>query len=73
VNLLKNDGTTPEKLHKIYVINWPDNKQISKYGWYFGIGFGLAMTVAIPLILILFSCIVGIGLSILGNSLGALF
>lgn len=44
-----------------------------KDGWYAGIGFGLAMTIAVPIILLLLACIVGIGLSILGSSLGALF
>lgn len=41
-------------------------------GWNFGIGFGLAMTIAIPFILILLSCLIGIGVSILGGSITAL-
>lgn len=35
-------------------------------GWYLGIGFGLAMTIAVPLILLFIGCIVGLILLILG-------
>lgn len=35
-------------------------------GWYFGIGFGLAMTIAVPLILVFISAVVGLILLILG-------
>jgi hypothetical protein len=50
-----------------------DNNLSIRDGWQFGLGFGLAMTIAIPLILILFSCLVGIGLLTVGSSLGALW
>ncbi len=35
-------------------------------GWNWGIGFGLAMTIAIPLILIFLSCIVGLVVAVFG-------
>ena len=41
-------------------------------GWNFGIGFGLAMAIAVPLILALLSCVLFVGITILGGSLGAL-
>jgi hypothetical protein len=42
-------------------------------GWNFGIGFGLAMIIAMPVILLILSCIIGIGFSMVGTSLGALW
>lgn len=78
MTLLKNDGTVIAKQNEVKVITWPTERMSEglgfsvKDGWYMGIGFGLAMTIAVPLILLLISCIIGIGLSILGSSLGAL-
>ena len=69
MTLLKNDRSRPEKSHKVEVSNIGLN---IRDGWQFGIGFGLAMTIAIPVILLLLSCIIGIGVTILGSSLGAL-
>ncbi len=52
---------------------WPEGIGISvKDGWNFGIGFGVAMAIAVPLILALLGCVVGIGITVLGNSLGSL-
>jgi len=78
VKLLKNDGTIPEKTHTVAISSWPverfsEGVGVSvKDGWNFGIGFGLAMALAVPLILLLLGCIIGVGLSIVGSSLGAL-
>jgi hypothetical protein len=43
-----------------------------KDGWNVGIGFGLAMAIAVPTILLLLGCIIGVGIVALGGSLGAL-
>ncbi len=52
---------------------WPEGLGLSvKDGWNFGIGFGLAMIIAIPLILLFITCVFGVGLTILGGSLGSL-
>jgi hypothetical protein len=79
MTLLKNDGSIPTKTNKIIVNSWPAERLPEglglsvKDGWYLGIGFGLAMTIAIPFILLFLSCIIGTGLLIFGSSLGALF
>lgn len=52
---------------------WPEGIGLSvKDGWNVGIGFGLAMAIAVPLILTLIGCVLGFGLTILGGSLGAI-
>jgi hypothetical protein len=71
MTLLKGDGTVPSKLHKTNVIAWPEQRMPEgiglsvKDGWYMGIGFGLAMTVAVPFILLLGSVAIGVMLLIL--------
>lgn len=69
MTLLKNDSSMPERLQSVSIKAWPIS---IRDGWLFGIGFELAMTIAIPLILVLLSCLVGIGVTILGTSLGSL-
>jgi hypothetical protein len=78
MTLLKNDGTIPPKTHKMIIEAWPE-KRLSpgiglsiKDGWNVGIGFGLAMAIAVPAILLLLGCIIGVGIVALGGSLGAL-
>jgi hypothetical protein len=67
MTLLKGDGTLPEKIYK-------ENIGLGiKDGWGFGIGFGLAMTIAVPFILLLFGCIIWVGLIIFGSSLGVIW
>jgi hypothetical protein len=79
MTLLKNDRSIPVKVNKIIIDSWPAERLSEgiglsiKDGWYLGIGFGLAMTIAIPFILLFLSCIIGTGLLIFGSSLGALF
>lgn len=52
---------------------WPEGLGLSvRDGWNFGIGFGLAMAIAVPFILLLIGCVIGLGITILGGSLGAL-
>jgi hypothetical protein len=78
MTLLKNDDSLPGKPRNMAIVSWPTERLSNglgfsvKDGWNVGIGFGLAMIVAIPLILILISCVAGIGLTILGTSLGSL-
>lgn len=74
MNLLKSNETVPQKLYKVDIINLPNDVKLSiKSGWHFGIGFGLAMVIAIPAILLLLSFIIVIGFLMIGSSLGALF
>lgn len=79
MTLLKNDDTLPPKKNPVTVESWPKHRMSEgiglsiKDGWNVGIGFGLAMTIALPIIIILFACIIGIGLSILGSSLSSIF
>ena len=77
--LLKEDGTTPtKKPPSLSVHNWPverlpEGLGVSfKDGWNFGTGFGLAMLIAVPLILLCLACIIGIGVIFLGGSLGVM-
>ena len=52
---------------------WPEGLGLSvKDGWNFGIGFGVAMAIAVPFILVLLACVIGLGMAMLGSSLGAL-
>lgn len=63
MTLLKNDGSIPEKIHRVEVaaigLNISD-------GWNFGIGFGLAMIIAVPTILFLIVSLIGLILVLLG-------
>ena len=64
MTLLKNDGSLTSKKELIKT----DGIGLGiKDGWHFGIGFGLAMTIAVPFILLLLGCVVGIGLVFFGN------
>lgn len=73
MSLLKEDGTTPGNSRKINVIAWPVERLPEgiglsiKDGWYFGIGLGLALTVAVPLILLLSGLIIVVILAIFGS------
>jgi hypothetical protein len=57
MNLLKNDGTVPIKPKSVNVSAWPTERLPEgvglsvKDGFYFGIGFGIAIIIAVPLIL----------------------
>jgi hypothetical protein len=66
MTLLKKDGsitkTTDAKTASLNI----------KDGWLFGIGFGLAMGIAVPAILLILGCIIGTGIMLLGGSLGAM-
>jgi hypothetical protein len=74
MTLLKGDGTAPVKTQKISINAWPVERLPEgiglsvKDGWYFGIGLGLALMIAIPVIMLILSCIIFTGLSILGTS-----
>jgi hypothetical protein len=79
MTLLKGDGSLPPKTEPKVTITrwpterWPEGLGVSvRDGWNFGIGFGLAMAIAVPFILILLSCVIGGALMILGMELGAL-
>lgn len=75
MNLLKGDGTAPENGYATKLTSWPERKPDGlglsvKDGWFFGVGFGLAVAI----IMILSSCIIWFGfILVLGSSLGALF
>ena len=60
MSLLKGDGTVPEKIQKGLGLSVND-------GWYFGVGFGLALTVAVPIILIVAGLIIAIIFAIFGS------
>lgn len=76
--LLKSDGTTPKPEPKTVILAWPTERLSQglglslKDGWNFGTGFGLAMAIAVPLILLAISCVIGTLIVIGGGSLGAL-
>ncbi|MHC4748969.1 MAG: hypothetical protein ACYTFW_03760 [Planctomycetota bacterium] len=79
MSLLKNDQSnkprppTPMTIIRWPIERWPEGLGLSvRDGWNLGIGFGLAMAIAVPLILLFLGCIIGIGITILGGSLGAL-
>lgn len=66
MTLLKGDGTLPPKRDTTMLISaWPTERLSQglglsiKDGWNFGTGFGLAMAIAVPLILLAISCIAG--------------
>ncbi|MCP4083152.1 MAG: hypothetical protein GY743_23265 [Planctomycetaceae bacterium] len=69
----------PPQAHLMSVTQWPEKRTPEgiglsvKDGWNFGTGFGLAMLIAVPLILSVFGCAIFVSLSVLGGSLGALF
>lgn len=65
MTLLKNNGSISKKVIKIRNLETGD-------GWRFGVGFGLAMAIAVPVILLFLGCIIGTGIILLGGSLGAL-
>lgn len=65
MTLLKNDGSTSKSPE-------PKSDLSIKDGWNFGVGFGLAMSIAVPIVLSLLGCIIGVGIMMLGGSLGAM-
>jgi hypothetical protein len=64
--------------HLMTIVRWPAERRSEgiglsvKDGWNFSIGFGLAMAIAVPLILLLIGCALMFALTLLGGSLGAL-
>jgi hypothetical protein len=67
MTLLKNDGSVPIKSYSVEITNWTDQHLNIKDGWLFGIGFGLALTVAIPFILLISSLFVLMIFAIFGS------
>jgi hypothetical protein len=63
---------------RLQIEKWPDRKDgdgigISfKDGWDFGIGFGLAMLIAVPLIMAVLSCVIWIGVMMFGGMVSGL-
>jgi hypothetical protein len=78
LNLLKDEKIKPRPAAPMAIIRWPTKRRSEglglsvKDGWNWGIGFGLAMAIAVPLILTLLGCVIGLGIMLLGGSLGAL-
>jgi hypothetical protein len=79
MSLLKDDQSIkPRPATPMTVIRWPTDRwpeglgMSVRDGWNWGIGFGLAMAIAVPIILLGLACIIGLGITILGGSLGAL-
>lgn len=68
----------PPISHKMTINAWPVEREPQgvglsvKDGWNFGIGFGVAMAIAVPLILFFLGCVVIFALAYFGSSLGAL-
>lgn len=62
------------KDHPMAIRSWPVVRESQgvgisvKDGWNFGTGFGLAMTIAVPFILLLIVCVAGIVLTMMGLS-----
>lgn len=78
MSLLKEDGTIPPKpATRNIIIAWPTKRlpegigMSVKDGWYWGIGFGMAMVIAIPVILTFLSCLIGLAIVLLGSWLGS--
>jgi hypothetical protein len=73
MTLLKDDGTVPTKTRRMIIEAWPDERLSTgiglsiRDGWYLGIGFGLALTIAIPFILLIFSLFILVILAIFGS------
>jgi hypothetical protein len=73
MTLLKNDGTAPNKSYNVSVQSWPEDRKSEGVGlsindgWYFGIGLGLAMTIAVPFILLMGSLIILAIIAIFGS------
>lgn len=79
MTLLKGDDSikgrpvTPMAVTRWPTERWPEGLGISsRDGWHFGLGLGPALIFVIILAQILFLCLVGLGITILGGSLGAL-
>lgn len=68
----------PSKGDIVTIKRWPNERQPEgiglsvKDGWNLGIGFGVAMAIAVPLILAFIGCVLGIVVVVAGGSLGAL-
>lgn len=78
MTLLKEDGTTPPKpipASKVYLV-WPHARLPSdillRIGFWICLGGGIALTVVLPLLLMILGCIIIFALMIFGGSLGAL-
>ncbi len=81
MTLLKDDGTAPAKPQPKYMIvvnRWPVERQKEGLGLSFLDGFwpvlggGVALTIVLPIILLVAACLITFGITILGGSLGAL-
>ncbi len=79
----KKSPTPPKKIKngggvaKLAIVKWParDKDGVGssiKDGWNFGIGFGLAMTVALPLMLMILGCVIGVAFMIFGTALAGM-
>jgi hypothetical protein len=80
MSLLKDGGLTDKKsVVSTTIARWPAKRMPEgigmsvKDGWNWGIGFGLAMVIVVPLILVLFGCVIMMGLTMIGGSFGGLF
>lgn len=75
MTLLKNDGTIPARPVKVFLV-WPQARLPSdiliRIGFWVCLGGGIALTVVLPVLLLIFGCVIGLGIMILGGSLGAL-
>jgi hypothetical protein len=68
----------PPSPHYMAVVSWPKGRRAEgiglsvKDGWNFGVGIGLALTIALPIILSIIGCAVWILFGWLGSSIGGL-
>jgi hypothetical protein len=73
MTLLKNDETIPTKTHRMIIEAWPAERLSPgiglsiKDGWNVGIGIGLALTIAVPFILLIFGLFSIIIIAIFGS------
>lgn len=75
MTLLKGDETISPRSIKVYLV-WPQARLPSdiliRIGFWLCLGGGIALTVVLPILLLIFGCVMGLAIMILGGSLGAL-
>lgn len=75
MNLLKDDGSIPARIVKVHLV-WPSTRLPSdiliRIGFWISLGGGIALTIVLPLLILIFGCFIAFVLMIFGGSLGAL-
>ena len=73
MNLLKGDGTSPSRSIKVLLV-WPQERLPSdiliRIGFWISLGGGIALTVVLPILLLIFGCIIALGITIKDRIVG---